>query len=138
MNPNLRLRQSDKCINLTMRINEYMSPRITKSFSSPDSSFLLVSTKNTDSSHSQSRKSANHGLAALLRISRNLKRERQSNHVTMIFPPFSTFAGCHLPFLGESKHFRVCRIRGIFFHIRSCLRKISTPKPFSGMPKEEN
>ena len=36
-------------------------------FSFPESAFLLVSTKNTDSGHFQGRKSANHGLPARLR-----------------------------------------------------------------------
>ena len=42
---------------------------------SPESTFLLVSTKNTDSGHFQGRKSANHGLPARLRTLRYLKRQ---------------------------------------------------------------
>ena len=41
------------------------SPHI--AISSPESAFLLVSTKNTESGHFQGRKSANHGLPARLR-----------------------------------------------------------------------
>ena len=41
---------------------------------SPESSFALISTKNTDSVHFQGRKSANHGLPAHLRTNRNLKQ----------------------------------------------------------------
>ena len=40
----------------------------------PETAFLSVSTKNTDSGHSQSRKFPNHGLPAVLRILRNLKQ----------------------------------------------------------------
>ena len=46
--------------------------------SSPQSAFLLVSTKNTDSGHFQDRKSANHGLPARLRTLRILKQQRLS------------------------------------------------------------
>ena len=35
---------------------------VLRNFSSPESAFLLVSTKNTDSGHFQGRKSANYGL----------------------------------------------------------------------------
>ena len=44
------------------------------SFSFPEPTFLLVSTKNTDSGHSQRRESANHRLPALLCTLRNLKQ----------------------------------------------------------------
>ena len=47
-----------------------------KPISSPESAFLLVSTKNTDSGYHQRRKSANHGLPARLRTLRNLKQQR--------------------------------------------------------------
>ena len=57
---------------------------------------------------------------------------------SMISPPFCTFAGCRSPFLRDSRHFRVCRIResffSFFFYIRSSLGK-KVPK--TGMSKEE-
>ena len=31
----------------------------------------------------------------------------------------TAFAGCRLPILRESRHFRVCRIRGILFYVTS-------------------
>ena len=45
-------------------------------FSFPESAFVLVSTRNMDSGHSQSKKSATHRLSALLGILRNFKQER--------------------------------------------------------------
>ena len=53
------------------------------SISSPESTFLLVSTKNTNSGHFQGRKSANHGLQARLPTLRNLKQQRLSTVTKM-------------------------------------------------------
>ena len=48
--------------------------KISQTISSPESAFLLVSSKNTDSGHFRGRKSANHELPARLRTLRNLKQ----------------------------------------------------------------
>ena len=58
--------------------------------------------------------------------------------MTTIFPPFSTFAGGSL-YVKEGI-FAVAvyvKISSRFLLRFRCLRKKSTPKPFSGMSKEE-